>query len=83
MNDSARPSVMNRAKDSFCTEIKLGSSIVGAILEKLTRSRCFGLSPWIDFNLGTRLFLLQKGGRRQLSQRNNLAKVMTVVNIRP
>ena len=78
--DSAMPSVMKCLNESFWTEMRLGSSIAGGILLKLLRVRVTcGLVREV-FAVDTRLFLLQKGGRRQLSQTSNLAKVKTLVN---
>ena len=37
--DSARPSPIKRSNDSFCTEMRFGSSIALGILLKLMRSR--------------------------------------------
>ena len=52
---------MKRWKDSFCTEMRLGSSMEGAILPKLTRARSVGVACGI--NVATRLFLLlEKAG---------------------
>ena len=55
------PNSMKRWKDSFCTEMRLGSSMEGAILPKLTRARSVGVACGI--NVATRLFLLlEKAG---------------------
>ena len=58
-NDSARPVVMNRSNDLFCTEMRLGSSMAAGILLNVVRWRCACCVFVEDLAVGTGRFLLR------------------------
>ena len=71
---------MKRSYDSFCTEMRLGSSITSGILLKLTRSRFWNLTAE-DFAVCTRHFLLHTDVCGIMPQTSNLQKDTALVKI--